>query len=82
MHFYLLEEKQEPMCYASQTKYTVKHILIECIDLGHIRKTFYSANNMKELFQNTEINNVTSFQKLWSYTQKSKKIYYKTRLLQ
>ena len=26
-----------------------------------IRKTFYSANNMKELFQNTEINNVISF---------------------
>ena len=46
------------MCYAWQTKYTVKHILIECTDLAHIRKTFYSANNMKELFQNTEKNNV------------------------
>ena len=46
------------MCYASQTKYTVKHIPIECTDLANIRKTFYSANNMKELFQNTEINNV------------------------
>ena len=38
------------MCYARQTKYTVKYILIECTDLAHIRKTFYSANNMKELF--------------------------------
>ena len=46
------------MCYACQTKYTVKHILIECTDQAHIRKTFYSTNNMKELFQNTEINNV------------------------
>ena len=46
------------MCYACQTKYTMKHILIECTDLAHIRKTFYRANNMKELFQNTEINNV------------------------
>ena len=51
------------MCYVSQTKYTVKHILIECTDQVHIRKTFYSANNMKELFQNTEINNVISFLK-------------------
>ena len=51
------------MCYACQTKYTMKHILIECSDLAHIRKTFYSANNMKELFQNTEINNVISFLK-------------------
>ena len=46
------------MCYACQTKYTMKHILIKCTNLAHIRKTFYSANNMKELFQNTEINNV------------------------
>ena len=43
------------MRYACQTKYTMKHILIESTDLAHIRKTFYSANNMKELFQNTEI---------------------------
>ena len=55
-HSYLLEGKQRPICYAGQTKYIVKHILIECTDLVHIRKIFYSANNMKELFQNTEIN--------------------------
>ena len=57
-HSFLLKGKQQLMCYACQTKYNVKHILIECTDLGHIRKTFYSANTMKELFQNTEINNV------------------------
>ena len=62
-HSYLLKRKQQPMCYACQTKYTVKNILIECTDLDHIRKTFYSTNNMKELFQNTEINNVISFLK-------------------
>ena len=49
------------MCYACQTKYIMKHILIKCTDLAHIRKTFYSANNMKELFQNTEINNLISY---------------------
>ena len=46
------------MYYACQTNYILKHILIECTDLAHKRKTSYSANNMKELFQNTEINNV------------------------
>ena len=60
---YIIEGKQQPMCYACQTKYTMKHILIECTDLAHIRKIFYSANNMKELFQNTEINDVISFLK-------------------
>ena len=43
------------MCYACQTKYTVKHIVIICTDLAHIRKIFYSADSMKELFQKTEI---------------------------
>ena len=51
------------MCYAWQTKYTMKHILIECTNLAHIRKTFFSANNMKEQFENTKINNVISFLK-------------------
>ena len=59
-HSYLLEGKQQPMCYACLTKYTMKHILIESTDLAHIRKTLYCANNM---FQNTEINNVISFLK-------------------
>ena len=49
--------------YPVHLKYTMKHILIKCTDLAHIRKTFYSANNMKELFQNTEINNVISILK-------------------
>ena len=41
--------KQQPMCHACQ-----KHILIESTDLAHLRKT-YRVNNMKELFQKTEM---------------------------
>ena len=73
-HSYLLEAKQQPMYYACQTKYTVKYIRWECTDQVHIRKTFYSANNMKELFQNTEINYVISFLKTVKlYTKNLKK---------
>ena len=54
----IFTRRKTTKCYVCQTKYTVKHILIECTDQAHIRKTFYSANSMKELFQNTEINNV------------------------
>ena len=53
---YLLEAKQQPMCYACQTKYT-ETILIKCTDLAHIREIFYSAKDMKELFQSIEIKN-------------------------
>ena len=51
------------MCHTCQTKFTVKHIHIECTDLAHIRETFYSANEMKELNQKTEMNKVMSFLK-------------------
>ena len=44
------------MHHACQTKYTVKHILIECINLAHIRETFYCASDMNELFQIIECN--------------------------
>ena len=50
-HSYLLEAKRQPTCHVCQTKYTVKNILIECNNLAHLRETFYSANDMKELFQ-------------------------------
>ena len=60
---FLLEAKQQPTCHECQTKYTVKHILIECINLAHIRETFYSANDMKELFQKIKIKDVMLFLK-------------------
>ena len=75
---FLLEGKQQPMCYACLTKYTGKHILVECTNLVHIRKTFYSANNIKELLQNTEIDFVISFLKTVKLYKKSKEIYNKT----
>ena len=62
-HSYLLEGKQQTICDSWQTKYTMKHFIIECTDQAHIRKTLHGANNMKELFQNIEINNVRSFLK-------------------
>ena len=52
---FLLGAKQPPMCHAGQIKYTVKDILIEYTDLAHIWETFYNANEMKELFQETEM---------------------------
>ena len=61
-HSYLLDAKQQPMCHACRPN-TLKHILIECTDLAHIIETFYSANDMKELFQNIEIKTVISFLK-------------------
>ena len=62
-HSYLLEAKQQPMYHACQAKYTEKHILIKYTDPAHIREIFYSANDMKELFQKIQMKNVMSFLK-------------------
>ena len=70
---FLLTAKQQLMCHACQTKYTVKHILIECTNLTHIRETFYSANDMKELFQNIEIKKCNVIPKSNKYIQKKLK---------
>ena len=53
--------------------------LVECADQAHIRETFYSANDMKELFQKIEINNVIL---LLIYTEDSKGIFNKIKFLQ
>ena len=50
-HSYLLKEEQQPMYYAWQTAYTIKHVLFKCIELATTRETFYNASCMKELFK-------------------------------
>ena len=72
-HSYLLKAKQQPMCHACKTEYTVKHILSECTDLTQIRETFYNTNNMKELFQKIEMKNLMSFLKVVNLDKKNLK---------
>ena len=49
-HSYLLKEEQ-PICHACQIAYTIKHILIKCIDLAPTSERFYNASCTKELFK-------------------------------
>ena len=59
--------KQQPTCHSYQIEYTMKPIVFECTVPAHKRKTFYCANDMKELFQKqkkqkkNETDNVMSF---------------------
>ena len=49
--------------------------------MAYIRETFYSANDMKELFQNIEIKNVMSLLKAIHIYRKSKRNFNKTKFL-
>ena len=37
--------------------------MVECSDFAPIRQRFYIVNNMKELFEDVEVNSVLSFLK-------------------
>ena len=58
------------LCMSHQ-KYIVKHIFIECTSLAYIKETFYSANDMNELFPpKIKMNHEMSFLKTLNWFRK------------
>ena len=62
-HSYLLKQEQPPWCVGCHGTYSVKHLLIDCIDLTPKRQYFYPVNNMKELFEYVKVDKILAFQK-------------------
>ena len=54
-HSYLLKGEKQPTCVPCDTPFTIKHILLHCIDFQNSRDKYYKANNLKELFETVEI---------------------------
>ena len=49
-HSYLLNREDAPTCIPCHEHFSVKHFLLECHDLTHIRDKYYRASTLKELF--------------------------------
>ena len=62
-HSYILRREDPPECTACQEIYSVRHVLIDCIDLGLIRPRFYSVPDMKTLFDTVSVDRIISFVK-------------------
>ena len=64
-HSYILREEDPPECTACQEIYSVRHVLIDCIDLGliHVRPRFYTVLDMKTLFDTVSVDRILSFVK-------------------
>ena len=62
-HSYILCKEDPPECTACQEIYSVRHVLIDCIDLGLIRPRFYTVPNMKTLFDTVSVDRILSFVK-------------------
>ena len=62
-HSYILSQEDPPECTACQEIYSVRHVLIDCIDLGLVRPRFYSVPDMKTLFDTVSVDRILSFVK-------------------
>ena len=58
---YLLKREEPPQCVQCNTILTVKHILIECVDLAPMRARYYQVDNMKLLFETVRIDLILDF---------------------
>ena len=58
-HSYLLLGDDQPEC--GTCLLTVKHILIECVDLNDVRNKYFVFSSTKDLFENVASQNVVDF---------------------
>jgi len=50
-----------PECGTCQCPLTVKHILVECVDLKDVRNKHFVASSIKDLFDNIEAHKIIDF---------------------
>ena len=60
-HWFILRKENPPECIACQEAYSVKHVLIDCTDLGLIRSRFYHVPDMKTLFDTVNVDSILTF---------------------
>ena len=62
-HAYLHTNDQPPFCISCNESFTVKHFLITCTEFNHIRKKYYTAKTVKELFYDISSDKIINFLK-------------------
>jgi len=62
-HSYLLKREPKPECIPCQEPFTVKHFLLDCIDLQLSRENYFRVTSMKDLFETVEVPKILEFLK-------------------
>jgi len=60
-HSFLLSGDYLPECGTCQCPLTVKHILVECVDLNDVQNKHFVASSIKDLFHNIEAHKIIDF---------------------
>ena len=62
-HSWLLAKEDAPECIPCNAPFTIKHILLDCIDFQRIRAKYFNVNTIFELFETVRIELILSFLK-------------------
>lgn len=62
-HSYLLNREEQPECVFCVEPLTVKHLLLDCVDLALARQQYFSVNTMNQLFNTVPHSDIISFLK-------------------
>ena len=62
-HSYLLKGDPMPVCIQCNCAFTVKHILLDCVDFSVARKKYFTVPDLKTLFTGTNVSVIFQFLK-------------------
>jgi hypothetical protein len=60
-HSYLLNNEERPECILCNSNFSLKYVLIDCVDVADVRQTFYNANSLSNLFTNVAGDTILQF---------------------
>ena len=60
---YILKNEQAPFCIPCNELFTVKHFLITCAELNHIRTKYFNIKTVKDLLNDVPTNKIIDFLK-------------------
>jgi len=60
-HAHLLGGNDEAFCTTCYTSLTVNHILMVCPQFNHLRQQYRFGSTLKDLFNNTSVNDIIAF---------------------
>ena len=57
----MLNNEERPECISCNFNYSIKHVLIDGVDVGDVRQNFYNVNNLYDLFPNVAGDTIVIF---------------------
>ena len=60
-HSHLLKDEPAPVCVGCDAPFTIRHILLDCVDFTDTRKLFYESRDLFNLFKHVPKDKILGF---------------------